>query len=149
MKHKKNKSGKPVDISGIDPHVLNNWIRQDKERWDAVKCQALIALSEGVSVTEVCNVLNVTRESVRLWRICLKEKGLQGLVAHKKKGKVSNLTNQVKEDLRKIISVEPVKLGYDGNKWTGKFVCRYLKDKWDIVIAVRTAQNWMKIIKNL
>lgn len=149
MKCKKNKSGKPVDISGIYPQVLNNWIQQDKVRWNAIKCQALIALSKGVSVTEVCNVLNISRESLRLWRICLKKDGIQGLVANNKKGKASNLTDEVKKDLLKVISIDPVKLGYSKNKWTGELLCRYLKDKWNIEIAVRTAQNWMKFIKNL
>ena len=150
MNHKKNRPGKPVDISGIDPHTLNDWLRQDKARQDAVKCQALIALSKGASVKEVCNVLGVTRESVRLWRIRLKEKGLPGLVAERKKGKISGLTDAVREDLRKAISIEPQRLGYGQNKyWTGKIVCRYLKEKWGIYIAVRTAQNWMKFVKNL
>ncbi len=150
MNYKKNKRGKPVDISGIDPKELNDWVQQDKERWDAVKCQALIALSKGVSVTEVCKVLGVTRESVRLWRICVKQKGIQGLVAAKKKGKVSGLTSKVEEDLRKIIFTDPKKIGYSQNKyWTGKLLCRYLKEKWGIYIAARTAQNWMKRIKNL
>ena len=143
MKCKKNKSGKPVNISGINPQILNDWIRQDKARWAAIKCQALIALSEGVSVTEVCNVLNVTRESLRLWRKRLKEEGPEGFVIHKQKGKPSNLTIGVKKDLQKTILAEPIKLGYDEEKWTGKLVCRYLKDKWNIEIAVRTAQNWL------
>lgn len=150
MKNKKNSRGKPVDISGIDSKSLNNWVHQDKERWDAVKCQALIALSKGVSVTDVCKVLGVTRESVRIWRVCLKQKGLKGLVAPTKKGKVSRLTDHVKKDLRKVISIEPKKLGYNQNKyWTGKLLCKYLKEKWEVHIAVRTAQNWIKLIKNL
>ncbi|MDA3894467.1 MAG: helix-turn-helix domain-containing protein [Salinivirgaceae bacterium] len=149
MNNKKNRPGKLADTSGIDPHVLSNWIQQDKVRWNAIKCQALIALSEGVSLTEVCKVLNVTRESVRLWRITLKNNGLQGLVADKKKGKVSGLTMQVKKDLQKVIRLEPLKLGYNNNKWTGKLICRYLNEKWKMDIAVRTAQNWMKSIQNM
>ncbi|MBD3328474.1 hypothetical protein GF340_04180 [Candidatus Peregrinibacteria bacterium] len=150
MKIKKNNRGKPVDKSGIDPNVLNNWVQQDKARWDAVKCQALIALSKGVSVTDVCKVLGVTRESVRLWRICLKQKGLKGLVAPTKKGKVSKLTDHLKNDLRKVIYMDPRELGYSQNEhWTGKLLCKYLKEKWGVHIAVRTAQNWIKQIKNL
>jgi len=148
MNYKKNKSGKPVDLSGINPQELNNWIQQDKAIWNGIKCQALIALYNGVSVTEVCKVLNVTRESVRLWRICLKKNGLEGLVAEKKKGKVSGLTKQVKKELQKVIQTEPSMLGYDNNKWTGKLICRYLKEKWNMNIAVRTAQNWIKLIQS-
>ena len=149
MNTKKNKSGKPVDISGINPQELSDWIQEDKARWNGIKCQALIALHKGVSITEVCKVLNVTRESVRLWRICLKANGLQGLVANKKKGKVSGLTELVKKDLHNILYTEPEKLGFGHNKWTGKLICKYLKEKWNIDISYRTAQNWKKLIQNM
>ena len=143
MKIKKYKSGKPVDISGIDSKSLHDWIQQDKARWTAIKCQALIALTEGVSVKEVCNVLNVTRESLRLWRERFRKEGIDGFISHKKKGKKTNLTIEVKNALQNVIRNKPIELGYDENIWTGKLVCRYLKDKWNIEIAVRTAQNWL------
>ena len=37
----------------------------------------------------------------------------------------------------------PQKLGYNEKYWDGTMVCRYLKEKWNIEIAVRTAQNWI------
>ena len=118
----------------------------DKEIYTFHK--ALIALCNGASVTEVCKVLSVTRESIRLWRISLQKEGLQGLVKSKKKGKIPGLTGKVKKDLCEILNTEPKKFGYDHNKWTGKLICRYLKEKWDIDIAVRTAQNWRKLIQS-
>jgi transposase len=142
MKNKKTRPGKPVDISGINPKLLNEWIRKNKVRWAAVKCQALIALHEGVSVTEVCNIFNVTRESLRLWRDRLKEEGIDGFVKYSK-GKKSNLTTEVKNYLQKVIRADPIEQGYNGKKWTGKLVCKYLKDHRDIEISVRTAQNWL------
>lgn len=30
------------------------------------KCQTIIALSKGISMSQVCNVMNVTRETVRI-----------------------------------------------------------------------------------
>lgn len=148
MKNKKNRPGKNPDISGIDPKELICWIQQSEERRSGIKCQALIALCQGVSVTEVCKVLNVTRESIRLWRISLQKDGIQGLVKSKKKGKISGLTEMVKHDLYKVLGAKPRKSGYNHDKWTGKLICRYLKEKWDISIAVRTAQNWRKLIQN-
>ena len=142
MKNKKTRLGKPVDISAINPKLLNEWIRKDKVRWAAVKCQALIALHEGVSVTEVCNIFNVTRESLRLWRDRLKEEGIDGFVKYSK-GKKSNLTTEVKNYLQKVIHADPIEQGYNGKNWTGKLVCKYLKDHRDIEISVRTAQNWL------
>ena len=143
MKHKKIKLGKPVDISGIDPQELKNWIKQDKTRWAAIKCQALIALSNGASVTEVCNVLDVTRESLRVWRNRLKREGPQGLIGQKRKGKKSYLTIEVRDDLKNLILKSPVEFGHDEKYWNGKLIRSYLKKKWGIEIALRTVQNWL------
>jgi len=143
MKMKKNKPGKPVDISGINPQELKNWIKQDEAGWAAIKCQSLIALYNGASVTEVCNVLNVTRESLRVWRNQLKRKGLQGLMSQKRKGRKSYLTIEVETDLNKVILKNPVEFGYDEKYWNGKLIRLYLKKNWGIEIALRTVQNWL------
>ena len=142
MKNRKTRPGKPVNLMGINPELLNEWIQKDKMRWAAIKCQALIAIYEGVSVTEVCNVFNVTRESLRLWRQRLNEEGIDGFVKHKK-GKQSKLTTEVKNYLQKVIRTDPIEQGYNEKNWTGKLVCKYLKDHLDIEISVRTAQNWL------
>ncbi len=143
MKKKKNKLGKPIDISGINSQELNDWIKQDKTRRAAIKCQALIALANGASVTEVCNVLNVTRESLRVWRNRLRKEGPQGFITPKKKGRKSYLTIEIEDDLKKIVLENPVKLGYDEKYWNGKLIQLYLREKWKIDIALRTAQNWL------
>ena len=127
MKSKKYKLGKPVDISGIDPQELKNWIKQDGTRWAAIKCQSLIALSNGASVKEVCNVLDVTRESLRVWRNNLKSEGPQALVAQKGKGRKSCLTTEVGDDLKKTILKDPIEFGYDEKYWNGKLIRSYLK----------------------
>ena len=143
MKYKKIKLGKPVNVSGINPQELKNWIKQDKTRWVAIKCQSLIALSNGASVKEVCNVLNVTRESLRVWRNRLKSEGTQGLIAQKRKGKKSHLTIEVEDDLKNVILKSPVEFGYNEKYWNGKLIRSYLKKKWGIEIALRTVQNWL------
>ncbi|MBI4646410.1 MAG: helix-turn-helix domain-containing protein [Bacteroidia bacterium] len=139
----KTKKGRFVNITGINPKELSKWIHQDKSRWASIKCQALIALTNGVSVTEVCNVLNVTRESIRLWRERLKKEGPEGFIAHKNKGRKSYLTEEIKNDLQNVVLMPPKKLEYNEKYWDGRIVCQYLKKKWNIKISVRTAQNWL------
>ncbi len=139
----KTKKGRSANITGINPDKLSKWIRLDRTRQAAIKCQALIALTRGVSVTEVCNVLNVTRESIRLWRERLTAEGPEGFTAHKNKGRKSYLTETIGNDLKIVILESPQKIGYNEKSWDGKMVCRYLNEKWNIEISVRTAQNWL------
>jgi len=87
--------------------------------------------------------LNVTRESLRLRRERLEKEGPEGFTAHKNKGRKSYLTETIKNDLKQVILESPQKLGYQEKYWDGTMVCRYLKEKWNIKIAVRTAQNWI------
>lgn len=139
----KTKKGRTVDLYGIKPDELSEWISKDKIRKTAIKCQALIALTRGVSINEVCKVFNVTRETIRLWRKRLREEGLEGFTAKKNKGRKSYLTEEISNDLKNVMLESPQKLGYNQKYWDGAMVCRYLKEKCNIEISVRTAQNWI------
>jgi hypothetical protein len=50
-----NKRGKSVDVSSINVTDLEEWIKSSPDRASAIKCQALIALSKGVSVSFKCH----------------------------------------------------------------------------------------------
>jgi transposase len=135
--------GKPVDVSAINVAELEQWIREDTDRQDAIKCQALIALTKEVSVRAVCQVLNVTRETVRQWRIRLSKEGIKGLKAKTGKGRKTALTQEIEMDLKQQVLKSPNELNYKRAIWDGKLVCKYIKDKYSLTIAVRTAQNWL------
>jgi transposase len=138
--------GKPVDISAINVVELKKWIQEDTDRQNAIKCRALIALTENVSVTSVCTVLGITRETLRQWRKRISDGGIIGLNVKPGKGRKSRLTLQIEDDLKTQLLKTPSELGYKQAIWDGKLVCRYLGDKYSQNIAVRTAQDWLNRI---
>jgi transposase len=138
-----NKRGKPVDVSSINVTDLEEWIKSSPDRASAIKCQALIALSKGVSVNTVCIVLDVTRETLSQWRKRLSSEGVLGLCAKSGKGRTSGLTKQIEDDLKVQLLKTPAELGYTQAIWDGKLVCKYLSEKHSQTIAVRTAQDWL------
>jgi transposase len=138
--------GKPVDISAINAIELEKWIKSDLNLQNAIKCQALIALTKNISLKSVCAVLGVTRETVRQWRKRISSEGINGLTAKQGKGRKSGLTQQIEDDLRLQILKTPNELNYTQAKWDGKLVCKYLIDNYSISISVRTAQAWKKKI---
>jgi transposase len=138
-----NKRGKPVDISAINIADLEEWIKSSPDRISAVKCQALIALSKGVSVSNVCVVLDVTRETLSQWRKRLSLEGVNGLCLKTGQGRKSGLTQQIEDDLKVQLLKTPSELGYSQAIWDGKLVCKYLSEKHSHTIAVRTAQDWL------
>jgi len=78
------KLGRPVNISGINIDEIEEWMHSDKLMRKTIICQSILALSKGAPMNEVCNVLGVTRESVRLWKEQLRREGLAGMLKEKK-----------------------------------------------------------------
>lgn len=135
--------GQPVDISAINITQLKKWIRQDSNRINAIKCQALISLAQDVSVESVCTVLGTTRETLRQWRKRIAKKGIHGLDIISGRGRKTGLTKKISNDLKRAVLKPPIKLGYKQAIWDGKLLCKYLQEKHSIEIAIRTAQDWL------
>lgn len=138
--------GKPVDISTINVAELKKWLKAEPDRNIAIKCQALIALAKGVSVKDVCIVLAISRESLSQWRKIVSNEGITGFRQKSGRGRKTGLTKQIEEDLKVQLLIPPSELGYKQAIWTGKLVCKYIAEKYSRIIAVRTAQDWLKKI---
>ncbi len=143
----KTKLGRPVDISGINIDEIKIWVHSNKMTRKAIICQSILSLNEGASMNEVCNVLGVTRESVRLWKEQLRQEGLTGLLEEKKVGKRSKLKEDNQRELKSMVSRSPRKQGYKTGKWTGLLVQDLALKKWEIKISLRTAQLWLSKIR--
>ena len=108
----KAKSGRPVDISGININEIEDWMDSNKISRKILICQSIVSLSNGASMRDVCNVLGVTRESVRLWKEQFRQGGLQGVLKEKKVGKRSKLNATKKEEFKIVVNQSPRKQGY-------------------------------------
>jgi len=139
----KNNIGRPVDISGINVKELEEWLNGNRIVRKGFICQSMIALKRGVAMTEVCKVLGVTRESVRLWKVMLRNEGLEGLLKVRKVGKRSKLSKEKENELRQILKRSPKKQGYTKNNWTGALIQVFVLKYWGYKISLRTAQLWM------
>jgi len=142
---KNTNSGRPVDLSSINVEEIKDWMKHNTQARKAIICQSIISLSNGISMTDVCTVLQITRETVRLWKKQLRTGGLNGLLTDKKKGKRSRISVENQKELRKILMSSPKKQGLIETKWTGKMVQEIVLKKWNYKISIRTAQFWMKL----
>jgi len=141
------KAGRPVDIEGIDIRELEQWMNSNPMKMTVLKCQAIIALNRGVAMNHVCDVMNVTRESVRIWKGQLRKDGLHGFLKHVKVGKRSRLTLEKQNQLKALLKKSPKKYGYPARKWTGKLVMDYAFKAWELPISLRTANLWMQKVR--
>lgn len=141
------KRGRPVDISGINIKEIEDWLHSENKSRKILICQSIISLHRGVSMHEVCSVLGVTREGVRLWKEQFRQHGLKGVLKEKKVGKRSKLTENKREELKTIVSLAPRKQGYKTKKWTGKLIQDFVYHKWQFNISLRTAQLWLSKVE--
>lgn len=140
----KNTSGKPVDLSGINIKEIIDWMNNNEPVRSYIKCQSFISLYNGNSMQDVCKVLGITRETVRIWKEQLRKGGLMGLISKKKVGKRSTLDNEKSQEIKKLVKQKPIIYGYKEKKWTGQILADYVKKKWDIKIGIRAAQLWLR-----
>jgi len=143
----KKQTGRPVVLSGINVQEIDDWLNKNKLARKILICQVIIALSSGVKMTEVCNVLHITREGVRLWKNQLRKEGLKGMLRQGKVGKRSKLNQQKKNKLKKIIKKSPASQGYTNKKWTGLLIQDYVRKQSGYNISLRTAQLWLSKIR--
>lgn len=140
-----NKVGKPVDISGINVLELEQWLNINPSKMTVLKCQSIIALSRGVGMNKVCEVMGVTRETIRIWKGQLRMEGLRGILKNGKVGKRSRLTPDKQSQLKTLLKKSPKKNGYKAKRWTGKLVKEYVLQHWELSISLRTANLWMNL----
>jgi len=143
----KTKVGRPVDLSGINISEIEEWMFSNKISRKILICQSIISLNNESSMNNVCDVLGVTRESVRLWKDQFRQHGLQGVLKEKKVGKRSKLNADKKEELKKIVKLSPKRQGYKTKKWTGLLIQDYVLKNWKLKISLRTAQLWLSKVR--
>ncbi len=143
----KTKVGRPVDLSGINIYEIEEWMYSNKISRKILICQSIISLNNGVPMKDVCGVLGVTRESVRLWKEQFRQYGIQGVLKEKKVGKRSKLNADKKEELKKIVIKSPKRQGYKTKKWTGLLIQNFVLRNWKFKISLRTAQLWLSKVR--
>lgn len=141
------KAGRPVDLSGINISEIEEWMYSNKFSRKILICQSIISLNNKIPMNYVCDVLGVTRESVRLWKDQFRQYGLQGVLKEKKVGKRSKLNEDKKEELTKIVKKLPKRQGYKTKKWTGLLIQDFVLKNWKLKICLRTAQLWLSKVR--
>ena len=143
----KKKAGRPVDLYGINISEIENWMNSNNISRKVLICQSIISLNNGASMSNVCEVFGVTRETVRLWKERFREAGLQGVLRVQKVEKRSKLSIEKEDELKSIVKASPKKQGYKTKKWTGVLIQKVVLKKWKYKICMKTAQVWLAKVR--
>ena len=141
---KKISTGRNVDLSGINIQEILDLMNSDNRVKQFIKCHTFIALYNGNSMQDVCAVFGLTRETVRRWKLSLRQGGINALLQEKKAGKRTKISAEKQKELKRLIKQKPKKYGYDRKNWTGKILKEFMEINWNVKIGIRTAQLWLK-----
>ena len=96
----------------------------------------IFSVCEGERYSTIASILNVSRESIRLWVRNFLLKGPDGLRAKKSPGRRPKLTKTQKEELYQIIVEGPEKAGYFAACWRSPMIQDLIYNKFGVFYSV-------------
>lgn len=133
---------KRVAVSDTAPgrDALKTAIRECRSARLRDRLRGVLWLSEGVSVGEVADRLNVGRNTPARWIHKVNEGGIDGLLDRKRSGRPSRLTPAQKEALRKAL----LGAASGGGEWTAEAVAEYVERQWGVRYGKSQARRLMQ-----
>ena len=105
------------------------------------RARAILALSEGKTVSETARQLCATRKSVRSWRERFRAVGEQGLVPRQRGRPAETVTEEVCAKLLELVAEEPTESGYLGGTWNSQMLAEQLREQLKIFIHSSTVRR--------
>ncbi len=126
---------------------LEKLLKRSEDRGDlrtVKRVMAILAFSDNVSPSEICNILRVSEESIRLWIKAFLLKGVEGLKPKKNNGRPSNLTKSQRRELAKLIEEGPTKVGFPGACWRSPMIQSLIYEKFGVFYSVNYISQLLK-----
>lgn len=108
------------------------------------KMLILSAYSNGMSQVCISQTFKIERKSILNWCKNYLTSGIQGLIINKR-GVVSLYNDEISNEIRHIICIQPQDIGFQDVEWTGYMIKEYLNKKFNLNISYWLALKWMKM----
>ncbi len=136
-----------LGLSGAQRTELEGELEKAKQAGDLPRVNrvlSILALAEGVAVSEVARMLRVSREAVRGWLKRYLLEGVRGLRAKKSSGRRPKLNESQRRKLRKLIDEGPAKAGLTGNCWRSPMIQQLIYERFGVLYSVRYISALLK-----
>lgn len=100
-----------------------------------------------MSVCEIAELFNVSRESVCVCMGCFLHRGMESLSRSKSKGRPSKLSKKHKAELEQMIEEGPWKAGYPGQYWRSPMIRDLIFRKFQAFYSVFYRAELLKNMK--
>ncbi|HQN18116.1 MAG TPA: IS630 family transposase [Syntrophobacteraceae bacterium] len=108
------------------------------------KVNAILAIAEGYSYSVTARILNVCKESVRLWISAFLLKGPKSINPSKSPGRPPKLTKTQRNQLDEIITNGPTAAGYPGACWRSPMIQHLIHEEFGVFYSVNYIAQLLK-----
>ena len=111
--------------------------------WIGIKIAALLLVLEGQPRGWINALFGFNRVTLERWIKDVNEEGIQTLVPASRPGRATQLTNEVREQLKRDMEKTPRDFGINRAGWDGPTLVVHLKKHFGLELKVRQAQYWL------
>lgn len=122
---------------------LASMVREIRGARVGVKIAALLLSVEGQRPGWICEVLDISRQSLNVWIHQINEHGLEALKPKSRPGRPARLTGRIRKQVEADLEKSPLESGLNRAQWDGPTFARHLSQQFDVKLTVRQAQRWM------
>lgn len=121
--------------------VLQDEIRRSKDARYDHRLHAVLLVAQGMSCSEVAQLLADGTRTVQMWVHRLKDEGLAGLQDKPRPGRPPKLTEEQLSEISRVLRFTPEECGMSGNLWDGKTLSAFILKEYDVQLGVRQCQR--------
>jgi transposase len=103
---------------------------------ESKQIMAVLAISRGVGVKEVAEVLQITEEIITKYVRNYLVRGIESIKKGKSTGRPGKLNKKQKEELAEIIEKGPQEAGFSGGCWRSPMIAELVKKKYGVKYSV-------------
>ena len=123
---------------------LKKLYQKEKNAKAKLRLLAAILRKEGMSLDFISEYIQIPKTTVHDWLSRLESKGLDGLVDIKQPGRPSWLSEEEKEELKKVLSRSPEEQGIPFKIWTTSLVQYVINKLFGVTYKPRNVRKLMK-----
>jgi transposase len=114
-----------------DRTELKAWLRRKTTPGgEALRARILLALDEGVAITEIADTLGVSRPTVYTWKKRYSEEGISGLSDRARPGRPTTLDE---ETVKQILFLTTQRIPREATHWSTRLMARYADvSQWQV-----------------
>ena len=109
------------------------------------RIQAILAVADGHSFSDIASILRVSKESIRQWVIKYLSGGVNALLAvQKRSGRPNKLTGTQKKQLKQWLTDGPQSVGFPGACWRTPMIQALIYQKFGVLYSVKYLSEFLK-----